>query len=59
MRWPVRYVKAVSDCDGSADRFRCAVGSEVILEGVIEGRKREIEGPFSEFTGHYSGKGAT
>ncbi|MGI6870738.1 non-oxidative hydroxyarylic acid decarboxylases subunit C [Amycolatopsis sp. 3B14] len=30
-------------------------GSEVILEGVIEGRKREIEGPFGEFTGHYSG----
>ncbi|MEI8631349.1 UbiD family decarboxylase [Vibrio sp. PP-XX7] len=28
---------------------------EVILEGVIEGRKREIEGPFGEFTGHYSG----
>jgi 4-hydroxybenzoate decarboxylase len=30
-------------------------GAEVILEGVIEGRKREIEGPFGEFTGHYSG----
>ncbi|MGL6234070.1 MAG: non-oxidative hydroxyarylic acid decarboxylases subunit C [Segniliparus sp.] len=30
-------------------------GSEVLLEGVIEGRKREIEGPFGEFTGHYSG----
>jgi vanillate/4-hydroxybenzoate decarboxylase subunit C len=30
-------------------------GSEVIIEGVIEGRKREIEGPFGEFTGHYSG----
>ncbi|WP_435582980.1 non-oxidative hydroxyarylic acid decarboxylases subunit C [Amycolatopsis thermoflava] len=30
-------------------------GSEVILEGVIEGRKREIEGPFGEFTGHFSG----
>lgn len=30
-------------------------GLEVILEGVIEGRKREIEGPFGEFTGHYSG----
>ncbi|MEA7520233.1 UbiD family decarboxylase, partial [Salmonella enterica subsp. enterica serovar Virginia] len=24
-------------------------GSEVILEGVIESRKREIEGPFGEF----------
>ena len=22
---------------------------------MIEGRKREIEGPFGEFTGHYSG----
>ncbi|MGW5362975.1 non-oxidative hydroxyarylic acid decarboxylases subunit C [Actinopolymorpha pittospori] len=30
-------------------------GSELILEGVIEGRTREIEGPFGEFTGHYSG----
>lgn len=30
-------------------------GSELVLEGVIEGRKREIEGPFGEFTGHYSG----
>jgi UbiD family decarboxylase len=30
-------------------------GSEVVIEGVIEGRKREIEGPFGEFAGHYSG----
>ncbi|CAG8999010.1 MAG: Phenolic acid decarboxylase [Candidatus Celerinatantimonas neptuna] len=30
-------------------------GSEMILEGVIESRVREIEGPFGEFTGHYSG----
>lgn len=30
-------------------------GSEVVIEGVIEGRRREIEGPFGEFTGHYSG----
>ncbi|WP_329126264.1 non-oxidative hydroxyarylic acid decarboxylases subunit C [Streptomyces sp. NBC_01465] len=30
-------------------------GSEVVLEGVIESRKRQIEGPFGEFTGHYSG----
>ncbi|WP_432562376.1 non-oxidative hydroxyarylic acid decarboxylases subunit C [Kineococcus sp. SYSU DK003] len=30
-------------------------GSEVVLEGVIEGREREVEGPFGEFTGHYSG----
>jgi 4-hydroxybenzoate decarboxylase len=30
-------------------------GSEVVIEGVVERRKREIEGPFGEFTGHYSG----
>jgi UbiD family decarboxylase len=30
-------------------------GSEVVIEGVIQGREREIEGPFGEFTGHYSG----
>ncbi|CAM01394.1 UbiD family decarboxylase [Saccharopolyspora erythraea NRRL 2338] len=30
-------------------------GCEVLLEGVVEGREREIEGPFGEFTGHYSG----
>ncbi len=30
-------------------------GSEVVIEGVVESRKRQIEGPFGEFTGHYSG----
>ncbi|MFJ9037532.1 non-oxidative vanillic acid decarboxylases subunit C [Streptomyces sp. NPDC102406] len=30
-------------------------GSEVVIEGVIESRTRQIEGPFGEFTGHYSG----
>jgi len=30
-------------------------GSEMVLEGVIRGRQRETEGPFGEFTGHYSG----
>ena len=30
-------------------------GAEVILEGEILAREREIEGPFGEFTGHYSG----
>ncbi|HSU68530.1 MAG TPA: non-oxidative hydroxyarylic acid decarboxylases subunit C, partial [Tepidisphaeraceae bacterium] len=30
-------------------------GSEVVIEGVIESRKRELEGPFGEFTGSYSG----
>jgi 4-hydroxybenzoate decarboxylase len=30
-------------------------GSEVVLEGEIVAGVREIEGPFGEFTGHYSG----
>ncbi len=30
-------------------------GSEIVLEGVIKSRVREMEGPFGEFTGHYSG----
>lgn len=30
-------------------------GSEIVLEGYIRGRERETEGPFGEFTGHYSG----
>lgn len=30
-------------------------GSEVVIEGVIESRKRQMKGPFGEFTGHYSG----
>lgn len=30
-------------------------GSEVVIEGAIESRTRQIEGPFGEFTGHYSG----
>ncbi|MEV5474810.1 non-oxidative hydroxyarylic acid decarboxylases subunit C [Streptomyces sp. NPDC052207] len=30
-------------------------GSEVVVEGEIICGKREIEGPFGEFTGHYSG----
>jgi vanillate/4-hydroxybenzoate decarboxylase subunit C len=30
-------------------------GSEVVIEGVVLAGKREIEGPFGEFTGHYSG----
>jgi 4-hydroxybenzoate decarboxylase len=29
--------------------------AEVVLEGVIKSRFREVEGPFGEFTGHYSG----
>lgn len=30
-------------------------GSEFVLEGKILSRQREAEGPFGEFTGHYSG----
>ncbi len=30
-------------------------GSELVIEGHIKSRVREIEGPFGEFTGHYSG----
>ncbi|TJZ94353.1 non-oxidative hydroxyarylic acid decarboxylases subunit C [Actinacidiphila oryziradicis] len=30
-------------------------GAEVVLEGEIIAGEREIEGPFGEFTGHYSG----
>jgi UbiD family decarboxylase len=30
-------------------------GSEVVIEGEIVAGEREIEGPFGEFTGHYSG----
>jgi 4-hydroxybenzoate decarboxylase len=30
-------------------------GSEVLIEGRIESGVREIEGPFGEFTGHYTG----
>ncbi|MCM3697827.1 non-oxidative hydroxyarylic acid decarboxylases subunit C [Paenibacillus macerans] len=30
-------------------------GAEIVLEGEIVSRYREFEGPFGEFTGHYSG----
>lgn len=40
---------------GPLTGFDVPWGSEVLLEGVIEARQREIEGPFGEFTGHYSG----
>src|SRR5258708_12619951 len=30
-------------------------GSELVIEGHIKSRVLEIEGPFGEFTGHYSG----
>jgi UbiD family decarboxylase len=30
-------------------------GSEIVLEGEILAGRRELEGPFGEFTGHYTG----
>ncbi len=30
-------------------------GAEIVIEGHIKSRVRETEGPFGEFTGHYSG----
>lgn len=30
-------------------------GAEIVIEGHIKSRVREAEGPFGEFTGHYSG----
>jgi UbiD family decarboxylase len=30
-------------------------GCEVLIEGRVEARAREVEGPFGEFTGHYTG----
>ncbi|MEV4976652.1 non-oxidative hydroxyarylic acid decarboxylases subunit C [Streptomyces scopuliridis] len=31
------------------------VGAEIVIEGAVLSRTREIEGPFGEFTGYYSG----
>ena len=46
---PYRIVKSqLSDLD-------VPWGAEVILEGEILAGEREYEGPFGEFTGHYSG----
>ncbi|MCT6684151.1 phenolic acid decarboxylase BsdC [Bacillus velezensis] len=46
---PYRIVKSkLSDLD-------IPWGAEVVLEGEILAGKREYEGPFGEFTGHYSG----
>lgn len=46
---PYRVVKAkLSDLD-------LPWGAEMILEGEILAGEREYEGPFGEFTGHYSG----
>jgi vanillate/4-hydroxybenzoate decarboxylase subunit C len=46
---PYRITKApVTDLD-------VPWGSEVVIEGEIIAGEREIEGPFGEFTGHYSG----
>ncbi|MBL3649601.1 phenolic acid decarboxylase BsdC [Bacillus vallismortis] len=46
---PYRIVKSkLSDLDVPG-------GAEVVLEGEIIAGEREYEGPFGEFTGHYSG----
>ncbi len=47
---PTRIVK--SDL---YDNLYVPAGSEVVLEGYIEPRVREVEGPFGEFPGSYSG----
>ena len=47
---PVKVVKA-----DKADHLFVPASAEVILEGYIEPRVREIEGPFGEFPGSYSG----
>lgn len=31
------------------------VGAEIVIEGAVLSRTRELEGPFGEFTGYYSG----
>ncbi|XNM47657.1 UbiD family decarboxylase domain-containing protein [Escherichia coli] len=51
MKWQARCVKARPDRHRPADGFDVPWGSEVILEGVIESRKREIEGPFGSLPG--------
>jgi vanillate/4-hydroxybenzoate decarboxylase subunit C len=38
-----------------ANGLQVPVGSEYVLEGRILARQREIEGPFGEFPGYYSG----
>ena len=47
---PVEIVKA-----DLCDHIYVPAGSEVVLEGYIEPRVREVEGPFGEFPGSYSG----
>lgn len=45
----------ISRDNGKPYRFANPWGSEIVLEGKILSRVREAEGPFGEFTGHYSG----
>lgn len=64
---PLRYDQSEYEMAGALRERPCPIatapltgfdvpwGSEVIIEGVIVSRQREIEGPFGEFTGHYSG----
>jgi vanillate/4-hydroxybenzoate decarboxylase subunit C len=40
---------------GPATGLEVPWGCEVLLEGRVLGGRREFEGPFGEFTGHYSG----
>ena len=47
---PVKLVKA-----DKAEHLYVPASAEVILEGYIEPRVRECEGPFGEFPGSYSG----
>ncbi|MDR3540624.1 MAG: non-oxidative hydroxyarylic acid decarboxylases subunit C [Desulfosporosinus sp.] len=39
----------------TAEHLYVPAGAEVVLEGYIIPRKREVEGPFGEFPGSYSG----
>jgi UbiD family decarboxylase len=45
---PYRVVKTANGLD-------VPYGSEYVLEGRLLARQREVEGPFGEFPGYYSG----
>ena len=47
---PVKIVKA-----DKSDHLYVPASAEVVIEGYIEPRVREVEGPFGEFPGSYSG----
>src|SRR5436190_13602363 len=48
---PYRVVKTAKGLD-------VPYGSEYVLEGRLLARQREVEGPFGEFPGYYSGEKA-